>query len=92
VLAVVSDAWFFQNPQATYLVPESITIVVSPLESTALTISRKISTFAESGLNVTVRDYEPAITVDGLLRCEVDLVGASEYAAVVKAFKRKISA
>jgi ABC-type nitrate/sulfonate/bicarbonate transport system substrate-binding protein len=91
MLALVSDAWFFQNPQTTYLAPESIILGVPPLESTALIyIAEDRHFFADNGLNVTVRDYEPAIAgVDGLLNGAVDLAGASEYAVVVKAFKRE---
>ena len=41
-------------------------------------------------MNVTVKDYEPAIAgVDGLLKGEVDLAGASEYAVVLKAFMKE---
>jgi NitT/TauT family transport system substrate-binding protein len=91
MLQVVSGAWPFQNPQTTYPVPESITIGVPPLESSALIyIAEDQHFFAENGLNVTIRDYEPAISgVDGLLNGVVDLAGASEYAVVVKAFKRE---
>jgi ABC-type nitrate/sulfonate/bicarbonate transport system substrate-binding protein len=91
MLQVVSGAWPFQNPQTTHPAPESITIGVPPLESSALIyISEDQHFFAENGLNVTIRDYEPAISgVDGLLNGVVDLAGASEYAVVVKAFKRE---
>ena len=91
MLAVVSGAWPFQNPLATYPGTEPLAIGVPPLESSALIyIAEDQHFFADNGLNVTIRDYEPAIAgVDGLLRVEVDLAGASEYAVVVKAFKRE---
>ena len=91
MLQVVSGAWPFQNPQTTYPAPESIVVGVPPLESSALIyIAEDQRFFADNGLNVTVRDYEPAIAgVDGMLNGAVDLAGASEYAAVVNAFNRK---
>jgi NitT/TauT family transport system substrate-binding protein len=91
VLAVVSGGWVFQNLQPTYPAPESITIGIPPLESSALIyIAEDQQFFAENGLNVTIRDYEPAIAgVDGMLNGAVDLAGASEYAVVVNAFKKE---
>jgi NitT/TauT family transport system substrate-binding protein len=91
VLPIISGAWPFQNPQATCPGTESITIGVPPLESTALIyIAEDQHFFADNGLNVTIRDYEPAIAgVDGLLKGEVDLAGASEYAVVVNVFKKE---
>jgi ABC-type nitrate/sulfonate/bicarbonate transport system substrate-binding protein len=55
VLAVVSGGWVFQNLQPTYPAPESITIGVPPLESSALIyIAEDQHFFPENGLNVTV--------------------------------------
>lgn len=83
-------AWYFMSSLAIHSgTPEPITIGVPPIEATALIyIAEDQHFFADNGLNVTVRDYEPAIAgVDGLLKGVVDLAGASEYAVVVKAFK-----
>ncbi len=83
-------AWYLTNSTTTYSgTSESITIGIPPLESAALIyIAVDQGFFARNGLNVTVRDYEPAIAgVDGMLNGVVDLAGASEYAVVVKAFK-----
>jgi NitT/TauT family transport system substrate-binding protein len=85
-------AWYLTSFPATYSgTPASITIGIPPLESAALIyIAVDQGYFARNGLNVTLRDYNPAIAgVDGLLNGEVDLAGASEYAVVVKAFKKE---
>lgn len=82
--------WYLMSIPATSLgTPESITIGIPHLESTALIyIAVDQGYFARNGLNVTVRNYEPAIAgIDGMLKGDVDLAGASEYAVVMKAFK-----
>ena len=57
---------------------------------TLLTSANGYAVLAGNGLNVTIRDYEPAIAgVDGMLNGAVDLAGASEYAVVVNAFKKE---
>ena len=84
--------WSLQNAQKNYAgQTESISIGIPPLESSALIyIAEDQHFFADNGLNVTVRVYEPAIAgVDGMLNGAVDLAGASEYAVVMKAFKRE---
>lgn len=84
-------AWSLQNSKENYAGQvESITVGLPPLEPSALVyIAEDQGFFARNGLNVTVKDYEPATAgVDGMLKGEVDLAGASEYAVVIKAFKK----
>ncbi len=94
VLAVITfvgfGTWSLHNSQKNYVGRvESITIGIPPLESSALIyIADDQGYFARNGLDITVKDYEPAIAgVDGMLNGSVDLAGASEYAVVLKAFK-----
>ena len=79
--------WHSTNSQTIYSGnPESISIGVPPLESSALIYIAKDQHFFDgNGLNVTIRNYEQAIAgIDGMLKGEVDLAGASEYAVVAK--------
>lgn len=94
VLAVITfvgfGTWSLHNSQKNYVGRvESIIIGIPPLESSALIyIADDQGYFARNGLDITVKDYEPAIArVDGMLNGSVDLAGASEYAVVLKAFK-----
>lgn len=91
IVLVGFGTWSLQDSKEIYAGQvESITIGLPPLEPSALVyIAEDQGFFARNGLNVTVRDYEPAIAgVDGMLKGEVDLAGASEYAVVIKAFKK----
>jgi NitT/TauT family transport system substrate-binding protein len=46
--------------------------------------------FAQNGLSVTVRGYDPPLLgVNAMLDGELDLAGSTEYPVVVKAFERK---
>jgi ABC-type nitrate/sulfonate/bicarbonate transport system substrate-binding protein len=88
-------AYYFTSShtsQSTYSRnPESISIGVPPLESAALIhIAKDQHFFAGNGLNVTIKNYEPAIAgIDGVLAGVVDLAGVSEYAVVVNAFRKE---
>ena len=93
VLALAGiGVYYFTSSQTTY--PgnrESISIGVPPLESAALIyIAEDQNFFARNGLNVTIKNYEPAIAgIDGMLEGVVDLAGVSEYAVVVNAFRKE---
>jgi ABC-type nitrate/sulfonate/bicarbonate transport system substrate-binding protein len=89
---LVLGAWYLFNTPATYQgTTESITFGLPPTETAALAyIAQDQGYFADNGLNVTVKDYEPAIAgVDAMLKGEADLAGASEYAVVAKAFNKE---
>jgi NitT/TauT family transport system substrate-binding protein len=93
VLALAGiGAYYFTSSQTTYSGNrESIKIGVPPLESAALIhIAKDQHFFAGNGLNVTIKNYEPAIAgIDGILTGVVDLAGVSEYAVVVNAFRKE---
>ena len=93
VLALAGiGAYYFTSSHTTYSGNrESIKIGVPPLESAALIyIAEDQNFFARNGLNVTMKNYEPAIAgIDGVLTGVVDLAGASEYAVVVNAFRKE---
>jgi NitT/TauT family transport system substrate-binding protein len=84
--------WFSLNtPVATSRPPDVVRIGTPPVEASALFyIAEDRHYFAENGINVTIRAYEPAITaVQGLLSGEVDIAGTSEYAVVAIAFRNE---
>ena len=87
VLGVTASA-FLLVPRASPAQPEPLSISLPPSESSALVyIADSKGYFAENGLAVTVKYYEPpAAGVRGMMDGEVDLAGSSEYAVVLNAF------
>lgn len=70
---------------------DSITIGNPPFESGALIyIAQDQHFFTGNGLKVVIKDYDSGLAaVNGVLKNEVDMAGAAEFAMVGKAFKRE---
>jgi NitT/TauT family transport system substrate-binding protein len=87
-----SGVWFsLHTPVVPSKQKDLVRVGTPPVEASALFfIAEDQHYFAKNGINVTIREYEPAITaVQGLLSGEVDIAGTSEYAVVVMAFRNE---
>jgi hypothetical protein len=85
VLAIVFGLFFYLNSTKTYEgKPVSLTIGTPGLETNALIyIAADMSYFDRNALNVTIKEYDSGgAAVPGLVRNEVDLAIASEFAMV----------
>ncbi len=84
--------WYFTSSPTAYSgTPEPITIGTVPLElATLIYIAEDQHFFARNGLNVTIRDYNSALTaVYGMENDEADISVSTEYPIVAEAFKKE---
>ena len=87
VIAIVLSSFVYLDSQKTFIGKvEPITIGFFNSEMNALVyIADDQQYFAANGLNVTVKNYNSgAAAVNGLLKGEVDITGASEYVIAQK--------
>ena len=70
---------------------ETITIGAPPLEQHALIFSAiEQGIFAKNGVNIVIKDYSAGIyAIVGMLKDEVDIAEATEFALIQEAFQAK---
>lgn len=89
VVIVVLGAFFLLWPRGYSGKMETITVGLptSIGFSTYIVIAQERHFFASNGLNITIRDYSEGVdALNGLLKGDVNIAGASEYGMVGKSF------
>lgn len=88
IITIVTALIIYINPQtpAHQEQPESVTVGAEPSQvNTLLFIAQSINFFPESGLNVTVKQYDSGSSaLNGMVNGEVNIAMSSEFAVVSK--------